>query len=457
MAMTGIEAAGRVSPLTVLLRGLVERWLSAPVLQQLDERSSGRSYERKITQEALLAIMLDAVMGMQPSVHAAARARRDEWQGSLQALYTKVRRIDPLFCSALVRHTAQEGAALIRGIRSADDWGGRVKILDGTFPDASEHRLGVLRSVNAAALAGHFLIVYDRATKVCEQVVAREDAYESEKAMAQECLANARPGEIYVADRGFSTSKIIAQLMDQQACFVIRENRQSLVYLSEEPQLACGTTDSGKLTEGNVCLHDRFSERSWKLRRIVLTLKKPTEDGDRELRLITNLPRTKTARKIAELYRDRWTIERHFHFIKNELQGQMPSLGEPRAAIFTMCVALAAGNALMVLKAFYDALNPGAAKAKRSLSGYYLTIEISRSYAAIEALTSERDWNEVVALNLTQLRKWCASLAQQINWERFLTTPRGPKHPPPPRGRREFRRHHSTHRLIQSQNTPDAC
>ena len=76
MGMSGMQAAERVSPMTVLVRGYLERWLNRPVLQRLQEEVDADSYERKITQEALLAIMLDAVVGMQPSVHAAALARR---------------------------------------------------------------------------------------------------------------------------------------------------------------------------------------------------------------------------------------------------------------------------------------------------------------------------------------------------------------------------------------------
>jgi len=60
-----------------------------------------------VTLEALTALMFDAVVGMQPSVHAAAIARRDEWKGSLQALYGKLARVDPRFSAALVRRTAE--------------------------------------------------------------------------------------------------------------------------------------------------------------------------------------------------------------------------------------------------------------------------------------------------------------------------------------------------------------
>lgn len=455
--MTGMEAAERVSPMAVLVRGYVERWLNGPVLRRLAQEVDSDNYERKITLEALLAVMLDAVIGMQPSVHAAAVARRDQWQGSLQALYTKLGRIDPLFSSDLVRETATQITPLIKKLGVKDDWDSRVKILDGTMPDASENRLGVLRGLRAVGLPAQCVVIYDRASGVCDRVVVDEDAYASEKTLAEPLLMEAEPGEIYVADRNFATSRIFAQLIGQQAFFVIREHRQALVYQAEGAAHFCGPGSSGDVLEGSVQLYDRFSDCTWTLRRIVVSLEQPTSEGETEVRLLTNLPQRHTAERIAELYRDRWTIERHFHLIKRELKGQMPSLGEPRTAIFALCLSLAAGNVLMMLKALERTRRPKSAKPDRVLSGYYVALEISRSFAAVEALTAARDWNRIARFSVAELIEWSCRLADRIPWSRFLTHPRGPKHPPPSKGRREPRRHYSTHRLKYEANANDAC
>lgn len=458
MAMSGMQAAERVSPMTVLVRGYLERWLSRPVLARLEEEVDASSYERKITQQALLAIMLDAVVGMQPSVHAAAVARRDQWQGSLQALYTKLARVDPLFSSDLVRETAQEAGSFLESLPVRDEWNGRVKIIDGTMPDASENRLGVLRRLNAAGLPAQCVVVYDRASGICQRVVVDEDAYANERTLAERLLAEAEAGEIYVADRGFSTSRIIAQLLDLGASFVIREHRPALIYHDQSVLRACGHCETGAVSEGSVRLYDRFSDRAWTLRRIVLSLDEPTSGGEREVRLLTNLPKHKSALKVASLYRERWTVERHFHFIKRELNGQIPSLGQPRAAILALCLAFAAGNILMVLKRLHHHHASPRSKSPPALSGYYLALEISRSYTAVETLTTNRDWQRIATLTTRELKKWSLRLAGKIPWTRFLSHPRGPKHPPPSRGRREHRRHYSTQRLKQEQNNiADAC
>ena len=90
MGLSSMQAAEKVSPLTVLVRGAVERWLAPPILAQIASDCAISNYERKVTLQALTAIMLDAVLGMQPTVHAAAIARREEWSGSVQALYAKL-------------------------------------------------------------------------------------------------------------------------------------------------------------------------------------------------------------------------------------------------------------------------------------------------------------------------------------------------------------------------------
>ncbi|MBX6311767.1 MAG: transposase [Isosphaeraceae bacterium] len=64
-----------------------------------------------------------------------------------------------------------------------------------------------------------------------------------------------------------------------------------------------------------------------RVHRIVLRLDRPTENGEPEVVLLTNLPADIPAVELAELYRNRWSIERQFAFLKEVLQGELPSLG----------------------------------------------------------------------------------------------------------------------------------
>ena len=203
------------------------------------------------------------------------------------------------------------------------------------------------------------------------------------------------------------------------------------------------------MLEGKVRLCDRVRKCIWELRRIHVQLETPTQSGEKDLWLLTNLPPDCLGAEIAALYRRRWQVERHFHFIKRELHGQMPSLGEPRAAIFALCVSLAAGNLLAFVKHFQFQKKPNAKQP--ALSGYYLALEISRSYAAIEALTKPRDWRAVAELSSRAFLTWAIQLAAYIPWSRYVTHPRGPKQRPPPRLSGKHRHHFSTYRLLETQ------
>ena len=68
------------------------------------------------------------------------------------------------------------------------------------------------------------------------------------------------------------------------------------------------------------------------LRRIELRLFEK-RDGDRTLAVLTNLPETVSARHIAEIYRQRWTIEKHFQFLTESLHCEIPGLGKPRGLV----------------------------------------------------------------------------------------------------------------------------
>lgn len=445
----GMRAAEQVSSLTVLVRGTIGRFLAPPVLAELHRRAHSSNYEEHITHEALLAIMLDAVIGTQPSPHAAMLARRDEWTGSLQALYKKFERVDPNFATHLVSHTASEIRPLMqrKPTTGRDPLWRQTKVIDGTMPDGSEHRLGVLRRLKAAGLPANFVIVYDLASGLCERVAASEDAYTNERTLAEPLLEQAAPGEIYLGDRGFCTTRLIGCLDRRQAFFVFRECDGKVRLDQETPEKPRGRCSTGRVWESQVRLCETKGEGTWTLRRIHLLLDKPTQRGETEIWLLTNLPPRYKARAIADQHLRRWEVERHFYHIKCDLRGEMPRLGQPRAAIFAMCAALAAGNVLALVKHLAARQHGKTSAVPAKLSPYYLVLEISHSYRAIEALTTAQDWRRIANLSPADFLKWARKLAAAIDWTKYPVHSRGPKQRPPPRFK-DKRNHHSTHRLL---------
>ena len=77
------------------------------------------------------------------------------------------------------------------------------------------------------------------------------------------------------------------------------------------------------------------------VRRITVELDTPTRDGETEIHILTNLPaEVADARMIADLYRRRWSVEAAFGELATCLNGEIDTLGYPKAALFAFCVAL---------------------------------------------------------------------------------------------------------------------
>lgn len=87
-----------------------------------------------------------------------------------------------------------------------------------------------------------------------------------------------------------------------------------------------------------------------KFQEIRIVWKKVTRDGDKELFLITNLPRQKTSGVIiAGFYRHRWIMETKFQELKKYLVSDINIMGYPRAALFAFSIAF-----LILLVSAYD-------------------------------------------------------------------------------------------------------
>ncbi len=93
-------------------------------------------------------------------------------------------------------------------------------------------------------------------------------------------------------------------------------------------------------------------DKARKYRRIRLSLITETRNGEKEIVILTNLPKiTVSAKRIAEIYRKRWSIEIMFQELEAHLHLEVNTLGYPKAALFSFCEALVAYNVLAVVKA----------------------------------------------------------------------------------------------------------
>ena len=152
------------SPISVMVRGTLERVLGADHLNTWFERTAQKQDTRTLLFSTVYDVLSQVVFRIKPSVRAAYRDREDEVGASLISLYNKLNGVETHTSAELVRYSAAELAPLIEQLDGARaPWlpGYRVKIIDGNCIEASERRLKALREVQGGALPGKSLVVYE--------------------------------------------------------------------------------------------------------------------------------------------------------------------------------------------------------------------------------------------------------------------------------------------------------
>ena len=447
-----MDVAAEISPLTLLVRGVLEWALPDDRLQALYQQAP-RCWTRSLTVQGVFWLVTEVVSGVRNAVFAAYQADQARADPTItvsaQALYDKLGRTPTEFGRSLVRESAARLQPLLAqaqprhypGLK-----GYRIVVIDGTDLGGTEHRLAVLRRIGAAGLPGRLVVAYDWSTGVVLDAISDEDAYTSEKVLVQDILEKAQSSDLFVMDRFYCTTPTMQAVRARRAHFVVREDARNLRCRKTGGRKFAGSIPTGKLYEQTLEVEDTQSGECFGLRHLILVLKEPTEAGEPEIRLLTNLPRSIPALRIAALYRERWTVERHFDFLKNCLHGEIESLGKPNAALFMMCMALVAGNALAVVKQAIRTTH-GEAEFER-LSGYYLADELAKNYNAIEILVNTAAWQRHQHLKPRIFWSWTQRVAQRIRTRAFHKHPRGPKRPRAARASGKRRHHYSTYRLL---------
>ncbi len=179
-----------------------------------------------------------------------------------------------------------------------------------------------------------------------------------------------------------------------------------------------------------------------------MKLKSKTRDGDSEILIITNLSRrAASAKLIARLYRDRWTIETAFQRLAQYLNSEINTLGYPRAALFGFCVALVAYIVMSVVKAALGSVH-GVDFIEQNVSGYYVANEIEGVYQGMMIVIGNAHWTVFRDMPPSDLVRLLKKLAGKVKLAKYQKHPRGPKKPQPKRIAMKNKPHVSTARIL---------
>jgi|SRR5215213_7671761 len=438
------------SAISVMSRATIEHALSASAVDDLFDRAAGRGYTRELLFSTTVDLMSLVVCGKAVHVQSAYKQIHDRVPVTLKSVYEKLQHVEPPVSAELVRHVAGRCQGLI------DELGGacrpllpghRVRILDGNHLAATQRRLKVSRGHTAGPMPGQSLVVLDPALMLVTDIVPCEDAHAQERALIDQVLPLVREGDVWVADRNFCTVDFLRGLSGRSARFVVRRHGNTTV----QPQAEFGPevpTETGAASERKVWVW-RDGERALEARLVRVRLAKPTEDGDVEVEILTDLPAgAADAAGVARLYLKRWKIEGAFHELTVALSCEVKTLGYPRAALFAFGVAVAAYNVLAVLKAAMRVVH-GEEKVQQEVSGYYVALEWSLVYAGMMIALPAAGWEGFGRMSAAELAGHLRDWAGKIDMFKIKKAP--PREPTKNKTKRikDSGPHLSTARLLK--------
>lgn len=414
------------TPLTVMVRAVMERIFAAEQLEQLFEDNAERQYTRELLFSSVVGIMSLVVCGIYPSVGAAYKAFEKVVGVSKVSLYAKINGLEPKLSQALVRYSSEQLSSVVAEFTQVSKIilpGSEVRIIDGNHFTGTEHRLKVLRTEAAGALPGQAIAVLDPQREMVVDVFPEEDAHAQERSLLPSVLETVQAGQVWIADRNFCTLDFLTGISTRGASFVIREHL-GLKWTEVTPRIEIGQHDSGTIFEQQVQLDSGIC-----VRRVTIQLKQPTRHGDSQVTVLTNLPVTEvTALVVADLYLKRWQIEQMFQVITDTFNCELQTLGYPKAALFVFCMALMAFNILSTVKAALKDVH-GAGKIESSLSNYYVVEEVQSTFRGMEIAIVAEDWQPFALMSVVLFAEFLRDCASCVNLKRFLSSPRGAKKP----------------------------
>ena len=428
-----IERFEQKAPVSVMVRATMENILSAERLDRLFDESAQRQENKQLMFSTVADIMGLVACRIQPSVHAAYQARQEEVGVTAKALYDKLQRMEKNVSRHVVRETASRMAEVIEKTGGALPEllpGYRVKILDGNHLRRTQRRIKELRELNAAPLPGHCTAILDPRLKLVIDVIPCEDAHAQERSLTPEILETVQRRDLWIADRNYCTAPLLFGIQSRRAYFVIRQHGQTPRYELVGKRKRVGEVETGTVYEQRARIFDAEGN-VLTIRRVTVVLDTPTRDGETEIHIFTNLSVKISALKIAELYRKRWTIEIAFHEVAQNLEGEIETLGYPRAALFGFCMALVSFNVISVVLAAMRAVH-GHEAVQTGISFFYLCDEVAATHRGLSIAVADSYWTRKYAqLSPLQLARELVRIAKQISLARYRKHKRGPKKPVP--------------------------
>jgi hypothetical protein len=261
-------------------------------------------------------------------------------------------------------------------------------------------------------------------------------------------LETVHADDLWIQARNFCTCAFLCEIDRRGACFITRQH-EGLPFERVNVLRSVGRIETGHVAEQRVQVRDAQGGTHL-FRRIRVKLDQATRDGDRVLYILTNLPlRKASAKRVARLYRKRWTLETAFQHLEAYFHSEINTLGYPKAALFGFCLALVAYNMLAVVMAALRSVH-GAETIDQELSLYYVANDIAQTSHGMMIAIPEAEWRVFSRMRPAEMVATLRELAQKVRLEAYRKSPRGPKKPRPKCAGTTKASHVSTAKLLRN-------
>jgi IS4 transposase len=437
-------------PVATMAQLALRRLLDDAALEAVFAAHAQTQREEVIPFAALTQMMANVVLNLEPSVNASIKKMSAQLGASYQAVFGKLQRVETSTSRGLVQYSFGRIAAVQRALGSLpgrDLAGYETRIIDGNHLAATDHRLQETRDSTAAPLPGKALVVYSPRHDAIVDCFLIEDGHAQERSALDPVLKTVRARQLWVGDRNFCTLRFLYGIAAAGAAFIIRQHGQ-LVTGPVGKRRKIGKTATGVIYEEKFRLPACDDRPTLVIRRVIVQLDQPTRDGDRELFLLTNLPRKKAdGCVIAEQYRLRWRIETVMQRLTDSLRCEIKPLCYPKAALFGFALALVMYNALALVQAAINAAHGVQTSAR--LSHYYLALEIAQTTDGLLIALRAPYWAAMANLSPADFAGVLVGIAHGMDLAYYAKSTRGPKKPKPKREHSRRKVHVSTMKVLQ--------
>ena len=208
------------TPITVMVRGIMERIFEPTALDELFESHAVKQYTRELLFSNVVSLMSlvlkdtasHIVSGIHPSVSGAYKALEKDLGVSRPALYGKLNGMELGVSQALVRYSASNLESIIDELKVNPTQllaGYEIKIADGNYLSGTEHRLKVLRNNLSKALPGKSIAVLDPQKMLVTDIFLNQDGHAQERTMLPSLLETVQAKQVWIADRNFCTRQLL--------------------------------------------------------------------------------------------------------------------------------------------------------------------------------------------------------------------------------------------------------